>query len=203
MDLVTQEVMNWPVGPDQNSEEWRAQARLGIAIFSMQVWCERLRYPGRIYTLITRCTSKKANLTSLCIERCLRAIKADGLLEGIQQIVVWSDGASHFISKTSITLYAYRIPQFFQVNVRQRRGPPNHLKADVDRFFRWLSWIVNEARREMVLNNVQLAMRIFNEASASPHNFAYSETCFIDFLPQTSMEAMEKQLPPSMAPPWP
>ena len=115
----------------------------------------------------------------------------------------WSDGASHFISKTSITLYAYRIPQFFQVNVRQRRGPPNHLKADVDRFVRWLSWIVNEARREMVLNNVQLAMRIFNEASASPHNFAYSETCFIDFLPQTSMEAMEKQLPPSMAPPWP
>ena len=128
-------MLNTPIGPYQSAEEWRAWARLGIAVFGCQVWSARHPYPGRFVCLLSRATDKSVGLTCLALEEVLAELLAWGMLDEVETLVFISDGASHFVSKRSLTFYFHTVPQDWTKNTEQIIGVAHHLKADVDRLF--------------------------------------------------------------------
>ena len=105
-------------------------------------------------------TDKAAGITSLSIERVLEELQTRGMLDDIDQICFWSDGAPHFVSRRSWTWYATRCLKKFKKSVLVRVGVPNHLKGDVDRLFRAINHFLEEAARSIVINSVGIACKI-------------------------------------------
>ena len=120
---------------------------------------------------------------------------SDGMLEEAEEMTFWHDGASHFDSKHALALYCYRIPQYWNLSTRKRRGVAHHLKGDIDRFFRWMSGVVADEKRRRVLNSVDVALQIFREAAARSWDDCIAATSWIDYLPQTSHADLDLQIP--------
>jgi hypothetical protein len=121
--------MNLPMGPTSTAQQWRAAARLGVAIMGAIVWTKTINL--RI-ALVTRIMEKDSWLTSLVIQHIIKICIAKGVLHQRQTAVFWSDGGPHYRSIIQLSSYASWIPQTYNIHTKARYGCEYHMKCEVD-----------------------------------------------------------------------
>ena len=106
------------------------------------------------------------------------------------------DGASYFVSRRVAALYAHRITQVWHVNGKQRVGVPIRLKGDVDRWYRWMNRVINaEATHNNVANTVREVVDCIVAGVNSSNDPAYLVTDVLVWLPQTTHDKLDLELP--------
>ena len=87
-----------PLGPDEESAQWRAQARLGVSNMCCYVWSE-FKPHGRYYHFFSRVTEKTAIYAKAVMDRAFTLANADGFFNGVDSICLVSDTGNHYRSR--------------------------------------------------------------------------------------------------------
>ena len=85
---TTQENQTLPIGPDEESELWRAQNRLGYSILGAWGWAD-FKKEGSFVTLLSRCADKTSKYTHVWLEKVLQTWHECGYLDQVDEVVLW------------------------------------------------------------------------------------------------------------------
>ena len=120
------------MGPEAVAEEWRAPARLGVAVHGSVCWStEGVRY----VCLMTRFSEKSSLHTGLMLEYTCQRLRADGFLPEKSTVKFWSDGAPHYRSAGTLSIVGFYIPVIYKLCTQIAYGIEYHGMGAVDAYF--------------------------------------------------------------------
>ena len=126
---------NLPRGSNQTAQAWRAAYKLSYMVHSTYFWGEPLgtALPFMV-TVLSRCLQNDSQLTAYVLQQAIDVVLAkDELHKKRKQLAHWSDGASHYKSKTMLSHWGYHAIQRYRVDTEVKFGLPEHMKGRIDR----------------------------------------------------------------------
>ena len=91
------ENLNLPLGPVRVGEEWRANARVGLALHCSLLWTAgRAQQLAVVY--VSPVLEKSADFTCYLLSKVIEVAMAKGMLKQHETFTHWSDGATSYRS---------------------------------------------------------------------------------------------------------
>ena len=159
---TTQENQTLPIGPDEESELWRAQNRLGYSILGAWGWAD-FKKEGSFVTLLSRCADKTSKYTHVCLEKVLQTWHECGYLDQVDEVVLWCDAGTHFRNYETLCSLGYIFVDKYRKHFNIIIGPESHLKGRIDGHFGLAQTIKEQAACERWLYDIDDVLKACEE----------------------------------------
>jgi hypothetical protein len=181
-----------PIGPDEQSELWRAQARLGYSIMGVCVWSTNLP-KGKYYVYMSRVVEKTAAYAHCVLEETLKRCQAEGHTDGMKHCAMWSDTGTHYRCHTILASAGFIWPTAFQLDFSVLWGLEGHMKGIIDTVFGVMQRIKVQASKGEWLDSIADVQRVLaaHFAGQLAKGADISEYEFIDFMPRMKKSELE------------
>jgi hypothetical protein len=193
VEPICEENVSLPKGPDEVGEVWRAQSRLTVSCHGSLVWGPSLA-KEEIHVFYSRIIEKSSSFTTLVLQALLDKLKASGALEGITDLLLWSDCGNHYRSVKLVSMAAFPWVDRYRSSIHLRWHLEKHGKSEMDGVFGVLSRNIEEAAASRWVSDVDHLCDLQRKASDA-RRIANSPTMkFYDFMPSESKDEWERDM---------
>ena len=151
------------MGPWAVSDQWRAQARLGVLCHGTVLWRQGVKLK---VALLGRVQEKDSWWTAYVIQKVVGIAAQHGLFSPRDCLCFWSDGGPHYRSTVALTNISNWITAEHKCHTMARFGCEYHMKGEVDAYFALLESRKRKAAASTILNSCEQLVSVLRaEAS--------------------------------------
>ena len=167
--LIVQALITLPRGPVESTQQWYANARIGVYILTLILWGQGTRGGPTIHYFISRLKEKSAPYSMTVWQwACENLID----WQGVKDMHFWSDGGRHFRASVPIATMTARGCEYMCRRSEQAShchemklsfGVPSHFKNHCDGAQAAIKSLLREVTKEATVSDTDTMIRLIQE----------------------------------------